>query len=252
MTLILIKLKDGNSLVKYLSEHLHIYVLPLFTYNLPMKFLLKIVPTLVSWYLRFVKLTSRITILNQENYDKAKAMTKHGNYALAVWHEHYPSSVLTEMDTGLVTMASQSKDGTLAADTITKLGFTPTRGSSSRGGSQALSSMIELVSKSNLNAAITVDGPRGPRRIPKKGIMVVSHDCKIPILPIQCISSRRLCFHKSWDQTNLPKPFGHIYVNYGKPFIAEELNKENLEEYSQRIIASQEAMTEEIRQHIEF
>ncbi|WP_419168878.1 lysophospholipid acyltransferase family protein [Halobacteriovorax sp.] len=217
-----------------------------------MKFLLKLVPTLVSWYLRFVRLTSKITILNKENLEKAKSMSKHGNYALAAWHEHYPTSVISEIDTGMIVMASKSKDGTLAADTVMKLGFTPTRGSSSRGGAQALESMINQISQTSLCAAITVDGPRGPRHKPKRGIVHVSHECEIPILPIQCVSSRHICFEKSWDKTKLPKPFGHIYINYGEPFFAKGLNKEDLIKYSEQIVASQELLTKENRLYVDF
>lgn len=214
--------------------------------------LLKIVPTLISWYLRFVRFTSRITILNEENLIKARTMSEHENYILSVWHEHYPTSIVFEMDRGVVSMASKSKDGSLAAESAIKLGFNPTRGSSSRGGKEALKLMIKLIKSSFSTAAITVDGPRGPRHIPKKGIFLIGHECKIPILNQQCISTRRHCFSKSWDQTNLPLPFGHIYVNYGEPFMAENINESSLNEYSQRVIASQQQLTEEIRQHLDF
>ncbi len=211
-----------------------------------------IIPKLISWYLRFVKLTSRITILNSENLEKAKQMSASGNYTLSCWHEHYPTCVLSEVDTGLVVMASKSKDGTLAANTVEALGFTPTRGSSSRGGSEALKSMIKLIKSQKLNSAITVDGPRGPRRIPKKGTFVVSLEAQVPILNLQAISTRRFCFSKSWDQTNLPLPFGHIYINYGEPILITELNKDSLNEYSQQLIAQQQKLTDEIRQYLVF
>lgn len=217
-----------------------------------MSILLKLVPTLVSWYLRFVKFTSKVIVLNPENLDLAKKMGKHGNYALAVWHEHYPTSVLTELDSGLVTMASQSKDGSLAADTISKLGFTPTRGSSSRGGAKALQSMIEQINEKRLNSAITVDGPRGPSYVPKKGILVVSHECEAPVLCIQSISTRRFCISKSWDKTKIPKPFGRIYVAYGRPFQVDNLNNDYFKSYSEQIVTTQQGLTKQIRKYVEY
>lgn len=215
-----------------------------------MNFLLKLIPTLVSWYLRLVRLTSRVVFINEENLEEAKKISKHGNYAIATWHEHYPTALTYLIDSNIISMASKSKDGTIAAKTATKLGITPTRGSSSRGGRQALQSMIDLINKTHHNSAITVDGPRGPRYIPKKGIFIISHECKVPVLPIQAVSTRHITFEKSWDKTKLPKLFGKFYVAFGKPFFVENIETEGLKESSDKLIASQEALTEEIRQQL--
>ena len=67
-------------------------------------------------------------------------------------------------------MISRSRDGEMIADVYRRLKFRPVRGSSSRGGREALSTMIADLAEHPL-AIHVVDGPQGPRGVVKAGLI---------------------------------------------------------------------------------
>jgi lysophospholipid acyltransferase (LPLAT)-like uncharacterized protein len=134
----------------------------------------------------------------------------------ALWHGRMLLSILAHRREGIVTMASKSKDGEIIAGWLEANGYSVVRGSSSRGGSQALREMVRRV-RSGRDAALTVDGPTGPPRIVQPGIVQLARLTGGWILPITS-SSARPRFLASWDRYLLPLPFSRNVVLYGRPF----------------------------------
>ncbi|MBK9184626.1 MAG: DUF374 domain-containing protein [Ignavibacteria bacterium] len=64
-----------------------------------------------------------------------------------------------------VALVSPSTDGAILADLLTDWGYTVVKGSSSRGGKEALQIMVEQAANSVV--LITPDGPRGPAHVAK-------------------------------------------------------------------------------------
>ena len=62
-------------------------------------------------------------------------------------------------------------DGALIADTIENMGFRTIRGSSTRGGKEAL---LQMSRTGGNDLAITPDGPKGPRHRVKNGLIYVA------------------------------------------------------------------------------
>ncbi|OIQ19706.1 MAG: hypothetical protein BM556_04270 [Bacteriovorax sp. MedPE-SWde] len=204
-----------------------------------------LIPFLISLLVRLIKFSNRIVIHGEENLRKAEQMVEGKNYALAVWHQNLVCCILTAKKP-MVSMTSRSKDGEIAARTAQKLGIIPTRGSSSRGGRAALQQMIDLIRKTNYITGLTVDGPRGPAKFPKAGVISIAHHCKIPLVPYIAISSRRYTFNKSWDKFRMPLPFGTIRHYYGEPIMIEGLDEHSLKKYTQHIISEQDRMENEL------
>ena len=126
---------------------------------------------------------------------------------------------------GIVTMASQSKDGEIIAGWLERNGYVVVRGSTTRGGSQALREMVRHV-RSGRNAALTVDGPKGPARVVAPGVVQLARLTGAWILPITSSSSRPR-FLRSWDRYLLPGPFSENVVAYGEPFpVSDEMTDE--------------------------
>jgi lysophospholipid acyltransferase (LPLAT)-like uncharacterized protein len=144
-------------------------------------------------------------------------------YVLALWHGRVIGSIMDNYDCGCVTMASRSSDGALAAGIVEQLGIVAARGSSSRGGREALAEMEDLVRGGTPFAALTVDGPRGPWRTVKPGVLVLARRLGVPLIPIT-FSSRRTWVLRSWDRMVLPKPFSRVVVAYGEPWSPERLS----------------------------
>jgi lysophospholipid acyltransferase (LPLAT)-like uncharacterized protein len=134
----------------------------------------------------------------------------------ALWHGRMFLSIQAHRQEGIVTMASRSKDGEIIAGWLERNGYSVVRGSSTRGGSQALREMVRRV-RSGRAAALTVDGPMGPPRKVQPGIVQLARLTGGWILPITS-SSARPRFLASWDRYLLPKPFSANVVLYGEPF----------------------------------
>ena len=111
-----------------------------------------------------------------------------------------------------VAMVSQSRDGDLIADLCRLLNFRPVRGSSSRGGREALAAMVAELSVQRA-AVHAVDGPQGPRGIIKSGLIRMAQLSGVPIAPLT-ISVNRAWILKSWDRFLIPKPFSTISVHW--------------------------------------
>lgn len=134
----------------------------------------------------------------------------------ALWHGRMFLSIQAHRGEGIVTMASRSKDGDVIAGWLERNGYAVVRGSSTRGGSQALKEMVRRV-RAGSSAALTVDGPTGPPRRVQPGIVELARLTGGWILPITS-SSARPRFLASWDRYLLPRPFSRNVVAYGEPF----------------------------------
>lgn len=186
------------------------------------------VANLIYILVSFFKLLSRKKYFFLENRELAKQQSPHKNYIMAVWHNNLVACILNA-ETPMISMTSRSKDGTIAADTAKKFNIYSARGSSSRGGKEALLDMIKKINETHYNAGLTIDGPRGPVHEPKPGIFKMAKETGVPILPYCAISTRRVVFN-SWDKLKLPLPFGTMKIGYGEPFfVTEDLTDENLE-----------------------
>jgi lysophospholipid acyltransferase (LPLAT)-like uncharacterized protein len=133
----------------------------------------------------------------------------------ALWHETILLGTWHHRHRGVHVMISASRDGELIARVAKGLGYTPVRGSSSRGGREAAQELVEAV-KAGSNAAITPDGPRGPRRTCQPGVVKIAKLSRRPVVPFGFAAER--CWRlRSWDRFILPKPFSRCVFVYGEP-----------------------------------
>lgn len=156
---------------------------------------------------------------------------------VACWHQMiFPGAVFFR-DLRAVIMVSRSRDGELIARVISRLGFRSVRGSSSRGGGEALHEMVELV-RGGAQAAVMVDGPRGPAREPKAGIVVAAARTGAPLVPMGC-RARPALFGRNWDRTMIPLPFSTIVLSFGEPVeVAADASSEAIDAARERLRTS--------------
>lgn len=76
-----------------------------------------------------------------------------------------------------------------------------------------------------LPGAVTVDGPKGPAKKVKPGIIVMAQKANIPIVPYAPLA-RSFWEFNSWDKFRLPKPFSLIDVYYGEPIDVSKMTME--------------------------
>jgi lysophospholipid acyltransferase (LPLAT)-like uncharacterized protein len=108
-----------------------------------------------------------------------------------------------------VVMVSASRDGDLIAHTMGMYGLRSARGSSRRGGEDALHAMIAEVNASRCSAGLIVDGPRGPAGVAKHGAILLARETGLPIVPGTWWAQPHVEFG-SWDRTILPLPFARM------------------------------------------
>jgi lysophospholipid acyltransferase (LPLAT)-like uncharacterized protein len=92
-------------------------------------------------------------------------------------------------------------------------------------------------------AALTVDGPKGPWRQVKPGVVVLARRLGLPVVPIS-FSCARHTMLRSWDHGIVPRPFARLLVGYGEPWLPERTKDGPSPQ--ERIAASLEAITREL------
>lgn len=204
----------------------------------PSRFRVDTIPALlrpVSWvygyglgltlltYLLLQRLTIAVEVIGQENLDADS------NYIFCHWHGAVPLSLqgsaprfpsalrsrphawmqhplwymkpihvlLRFIGVDKIVLGSTGHDGRLAADELV-------------GELQAGYSTVLLP-----------DGPAGPPRVLKKGLLHIAAQSGVPIVPLRVTASRRLEL-RSWDRKQLPVPFSTIGIEIGTPIPVTE------------------------------
>ncbi len=170
--------------------------------------------------------TLRLDVRSKEHLLATK---QSGHFSFASWHGRMYLPLVHHRNEGIRTLISKSKDGEIAARALMGLGYNPVRGSSNEGAREALRSLVKTLKVDT--AAVTVDGPKGPRHEPKIGVIAASKLAGTPILPAGSSSEKTWQFN-SWDRFQIPKPFSKSAIVYGEPFyIPKSAKGDELEEY---------------------
>jgi lysophospholipid acyltransferase (LPLAT)-like uncharacterized protein len=121
---------------------------------------------------------------------RARHMDTAKQYIVSFWHAHLLLMLFSRFRRPIMVMSSQSKDGDLSAFTFAHFNVDVTRGSSTRGGTSALRDMLRAVSRGS-NLAFTPDGPVGPARIVKSGMIFAAQAAGIPIVPVAFAAKKK-------------------------------------------------------------
>lgn len=174
----------------------------------------RLVPYLAYAFVTFVGRTNRLRVVRGEIKERLRAGNKRFIYAF--WHQRQVFFTYTHRGVGAAVLVSRSKDGEMIAETMRLSDISAVRGSSSRGGAAAVRQLMD-VAQSGLDLGITPDGPRGPAREVKDGVLFMAQKIGVPIVPIANALSRRVELKKAWDHFQVPLPFGRAVVVYGEP-----------------------------------
>jgi lysophospholipid acyltransferase (LPLAT)-like uncharacterized protein len=152
---------------------------------------------------------------------------------LSVWHGRILPATLYFQRRGMVAIASQNYDGEWIARIITKFGYGTVRGSSSRGGSKALLQLVREVKSKGV--AFTLDGPRGPAEIAQPGAVWLAKATGNPLMPCHAEAASSWTI-KSWDRTQIPKPFTTVAIAIGEPlYVPRDADEQALEQCRSRL-----------------
>ena len=176
--------------------------------------------SLASWagYLA-VLLVGRSLRWEIHGWENWEAATKRGRGLIyTFWHREIFAACWFWRKRGIVVMTSRNFDGEYIARIIQKHGYGAARGSSTQGASQALTEMIECL-RNGRDAAFTIDGPRGPRYVAKRGSVMLSKATGAAILCFHVALRRAFVFRRTWDLTQFPYPFSEAAVFIAPPIV---------------------------------
>jgi lysophospholipid acyltransferase (LPLAT)-like uncharacterized protein len=175
--------------------------------------------------------TLRWEVKGWENWEAARKLGK--GIIHTFWHREIFPGVWFFRKRGIVVMTSRNFDGEYIARIIQRLGYGAARGSSSRGAGRALVEMIRC-HRRGLDTAFSIDGPRGPRFVAKRGAVMLARSTGAAILCFHLALRKAYVFRKSWDQFQIPYPFSRAALIIAPPILVPPGANEEEQELKQR------------------
>lgn len=92
-------------------------------------------------------------------------------------------------------------------------------GSSGNKGKVALERVLHQL-RNGYSTMINPDGPAGPPKQLKPGVLIMAKETGVPIIPITMSASPKWVIG-TWDSKKMPLPFSHIRIEYHRPIYIE-------------------------------
>jgi lysophospholipid acyltransferase (LPLAT)-like uncharacterized protein len=188
---------------------------------------------LAAQYIRLVHWSGQWRVVGDEvpkrYWDEGKP------FILAFWHGRLlMMPYCWDRRRAIHMLISQHRDGQLIAHTVSHFGIRAAAGSSTRGGAQALRTLVRALANGDC-VGITPDGPRGPRMRASDGIVSLARLAGVPIVPA-AYGTTRGRFLDTWDRFLLAWPFGRVVVVWGKPIAIDRDAGTEAAEVARRLI----------------
>ena len=152
-----------------------------------------------------------------EGASKYKNLIKNNqSVIISIWHGRVLTFVKQLSKKKYYAVAGTHNDAEIISRICLDTGWNVIRGSSSDKGKEALEGIVNALNIPGSLVAITPDGPKGPAKIPKAGVVKAAQITGSPIIPAAAHCTRHWGF-TNWDTFYIPKPFGRIEVIYGDP-----------------------------------
>jgi lysophospholipid acyltransferase (LPLAT)-like uncharacterized protein len=197
---------------------------------------LRLFGSLSSGLIRLLGATWRLRVLGQDPRQSPQApSTSPQVHLAALFHESLLASAFAFRNRGYGVVVSRSRDGDLVESTLRSLGFgAAARGSSSKGGSAALLGLLRCI-EAGTTVSVLVDGPRGPARVSKSGVIDLARLTGLPIQPV-AFSARPAIRIRSWDRSLIPLPFARVVCAFGEPMaVAGDLDEAQVQRAARRL-----------------
>jgi len=177
------------------------------------------------YYLNFVGKTTKFIFYKNPESEKLKQRI------YAFWHGRQVILAYAYRYKHICTLSSSSEASQVIVNIIARMGYTSVLGSSSR---QPVRALIQLKKKitGGYNVGITPDGPRGPFRKVKEGVVYLSQKTGVPIVPLAASEKSRIVIF-NWDRFRIPLPFNKCVIIEDKPFYVKK--EENLKEKAEEL-----------------
>lgn len=147
---------------------------------------MRLLSFVASVFIRTLHATLRVRHVHAANIERPP------QYIMAFWHAHLLLMLHARYRRPISVMISRSKDGEYMARVFDWYGVRAARGSSTRGGGAAMREMIREA-REGKNIVFTPDGPKGPPRIVKDGVIFAAQATGLPIVPVAFAAKKKSC-----------------------------------------------------------
>jgi 3-deoxy-D-manno-octulosonic-acid transferase len=131
------------------------------------------------------------------------------------WHGLQLPLIYTYRNEGVTVLVSRHRDGEYVARILEAMGFHTVRGSTTRGGAEAMRELAGLLMH-GADCAISPDGPKGPAGRARPGFAHISRLSRRAVVPMAVSAWPRIRL-RSWDRFMLALPFARMVVVEGRP-----------------------------------
>lgn len=196
------------------------------SYSLQDRLLIRIADLIFFLLIKAIGRTVKFDVDGWENWEAA---SRENIPIYTFWHNRVFLATYFWQRRRIVVMTSRSFDGEYIARFIQRFGYGAARGSSTRGATGAVVEMVRLM-RAGCPTAFTIDGPKGPRYVAKRGAVLLAKKTGHPILPFTVTAKKFWHASKSWDQFQVPKPFTRAQVLIAPPiFVAPDADDDELD-----------------------
>ena len=165
------------------------------------------------WLISLLGATWRVEVAGSDHPSRLRRGRQ--PFVFALWHGDLVPLIWFHRGDSTSLVVSGHRDGGYLAKAVGVWGYGIIRGSSTRGGRMAFRQMLRVL-RDGGEIAITPDGPRGPARVVKGGVVAAAQLAGVSIIPVAVTVSSSWQL-RSWDQFLIPKPFARVHIRYDDP-----------------------------------
>lgn len=197
---------------------------------------------------KLVSRTLRLKGFLETDCTDCSVATQRG-YIYALWHDEIliPLARQAIQRPPVAALVSRHQDGAYLAEFMRQIGIRSVRGSTARGGDQALRELMRL--GDDCQIFITPDGPRGPHHVVKSGLVYLASRTGRPILPV--VSHFESAWHVrgKWTGQYIPRPFSRGWYLVGEPLsVPPDLARDEIESLRMKVQREMERLEQKLRQ----
>jgi lysophospholipid acyltransferase (LPLAT)-like uncharacterized protein len=101
----------------------------------------------------------------------------------------------------------------------------PDEGAGTRREAAALTRTMARLARDGASLVISCDGPSGPYRVAKPGVVIVARECGLPIQSWAVATRPPWRLKGRWDRMIVPLPFGRMRIYQGEPILVGERDR---------------------------
>jgi lysophospholipid acyltransferase (LPLAT)-like uncharacterized protein len=196
--------------------------------------------SLMYAYLVLLRWTVRVEIEGAEN------LSAGANYIFCLWHESVPICFLSLLPPRAVlwrgrhfswmqhpSLYMKPIHVLLRCVGVRRLAL----GSTGHGGRHAAEELVHHLGQ-GFSTVLLPDGPGGPPRVLKHGVLHIASASGVPIVPLRLSASRTIRW-PAWDRKQFPLPFSRLRIRIGLPI---RVSGDTLDEAERRLLEALEVV----------